>query len=211
MQSNTSSWLSWLSSLKKIGGLLKFLLLLVLLGYLYKTIESKGQSWRDIRDLLATNLNARHGLELVMVVFLTPINWACESRKWQLLAQKIEQISFYAAFKGVLAGLALGFMMPNNVGDAAGRILSLQSEQRLSGVGAALLANGLQFYVSLLFGTWGWGYFLWQQPQVRTWPQYLLFGLLLMTLLFGLWMIFNRKMPKNTWNDFDGFDGLSLM
>ncbi len=193
MQSNTPSRSSRLSSLKKIAWVFKLVLLAAMLAYLYLTILEKGQSLQDVYQLLRKNLSSPHWVELAFVVLLTPINWACESRKWQLLAQKVEHISFAQSLKGVLAGLALGFMMPNNVGDAAGRVLSLQSNQRLTGVGAALLSNGLQFYVSLLFGTLGWAYLIRQQSTLQQWPPLVLLGLLTGTLLFGIWLITKRK------------------
>ncbi len=193
MQSNTPSRFSWWYSLKKIGWVFKLLLLVAMLSYLYITIQEKGQSLQDIYQLFDERLTTGRLVELVFVVLLTPLNWACESRKWQLLAQKIEKISFRQSLKGVLAGLALGFLMPNNVGDAAGRVLSLQSHQRLTGVGAALLSNGLQFYVSLFFGTIGWAFLLMQQPTLQRWPQLTLLILLTMTLGFGMWLIIRRQ------------------
>lgn len=205
MQSNTPSRSSQLSSLKKIAWVFKLVLLAAMLAYLYLTIIEKGQSLQDVFRLLRENLRSPHWIELTTVVLLTPINWACESRKWQLLAQKIETVSFFQSLKGVLAGLALGFMMPNNVGDAAGRVLSLQSNQRLTGVGAALLSNGLQFYVSLLFGTLGWAYLISQQSMLQQWPQLLLLGALMATLGFGIWLITQRKNAEKYLEQFRWF------
>lgn len=193
MQSNTPSWFSRRYSLKKIGWVLKWVLLGAMLSYLYITIQEKGQSIQDIHQLLCERLTFVHWAELGLVILLTPLNWACESKKWQLLAQKIEQISFLQSLKGVLSGLALGFILPNNVGDAAGRVLSLQSAQRLTGVGAALLSNGLQFYVSLFFGTLGWGFFIKHRSDLQHWPQLTLLGMLTIILLFGIWLIISRK------------------
>ena len=191
-QSNSPSWFSRLSSLKKITWVFKWLLFLGMLLYLYVSVEAKGQSLGEVYRLLRFHLQQGHWGILGLALFLTPINWACESRKWQLLAQKIEKISFGQAFQGVLSGLALGFLMPNNVGDAAGRVLSLQSHQRLSGVGAALLSNGLQFFVSLFFGTLGWGFWVYHQATLQQWPQLLLLLVLLMTLVFGVVLMAKR-------------------
>lgn len=167
-----------------------------MLAYLYQSIQTKGQSLWEVYHLLRFHLKQSHWFLIVFVVGLTPVNWACESRKWQLLAQKIENISFGQAFQGVLSGLALGFLMPNNVGDAAGRVLSLQSHQRLSGVGAALLSNGLQFFVSLGFGTLGWGFWLVHQPSLQHWPQALLVVLLVATIVFGLFLMTKREVSE---------------
>lgn len=193
MQSNTPSRYSWIISLKKMAWVFKWGLLVAMLGYLYMTIQQKGQSLEDVYWQLRQNLNREHWVELVIVGLLTPVNWACESRKWQLLAQKVEKINFFESLKGVLAGLALGFLLPNNVGDAAGRVLSLQSHQRLSGVGAALLANGLQFYVSLTFGTLGIGYLIVCLPAFQNSAAWVLLGALVSTIVAGIWLIVKRK------------------
>jgi len=176
-----------------------------MLSYLYLTIREKGQGLQDVLQLLRERLTVKHLTELTFVTLLTPFNWACESRKWQLLAQKIENISFLQSLKGVLSGLALGFIMPNNVGDAAGRVLSLQSHQRLTGVGAALLSNGLQFYVSLFFGTLGWGFFIGQHATLQNWPQLMLLGALIVTLVFGIWLIISRKSAERYLERFKWF------
>ncbi|MCU0340777.1 MAG: UPF0104 family protein [Spirosomaceae bacterium] len=185
--------------------MVKFTLLAAMMWYLYVTLQAKNQSLLDVWTLLQQQISTIHGVELVLVVFLTPLNWAFEARKWQVLAQKIESITFWQSLKGVLAGLALGFFMPNNVGDAAGRVLSLQSRARLTGVGAALLSNGLQFYVSLLFGTLGWGYLLWQQPSLQKAWNWVLLGLLVATLLFGIWLVSKRQNVEKYLEQFGWF------
>jgi Lysylphosphatidylglycerol synthase TM region len=167
-----------------------------MVAYLYATVREKGQGWRDLWQLLQTNLTGEHLLQLTTVVLLTPVNWACESRKWQLLAQKIEKISFTQAFNGVLSGLAMGFIVPNNVGDALGRVMSLQSQQRLSAIGAALLSNGLQFYVSWFFGTIGFIVLVMQHSAMQTGANLTLFILLLTVLFFGIWLIVNRLVAE---------------
>lgn len=176
-----------------------------MLAYLYGTLEAKNQSLRQVWQLLQLKWSLQHLVELAVVVFLTPLNWTFEARKWQVLAQKIEAVTFGQSLKGVLAGLALGFFMPNNVGDAAGRVLSLQSRQRLTGVGAALLSNGLQFYVSLLFGTAGWGYLLWHQPSLQKPLNLLLFVLLLATLCLGGWLLLRRRQVEKYLERFGWF------
>uniref|UniRef100_UPI0035948E15 UPF0104 family protein n=1 Tax=Persicitalea sp. TaxID=3100273 RepID=UPI0035948E15 len=55
-------------------------------------------------------------------------------------------------------GLAVGVAVPAQLGDTVGRITSLRSKLRLRTLGAAIVSNGIQFYVSILGGTicWFW-------------------------------------------------------
>lgn len=163
-----------------------------MLGYLYVTLQNKKQGLGEVLTLLRQNLSLNHLLELTLVALLTPLNWAFEGLKWQTLAQKVSPMSFQKAFGGVLTGLTLGFFLPNNVGDAAGRVWRMQPANRSAGVGAALLSNGLQFYVSLLFGTFAWATLLYQQPTLQLVHNYFLLALLLATLLFGIWILLKR-------------------
>ena len=87
---------------------------------------------------------------------LVPLNWTLESAKWQLLAQKAVRITFAEAFRSTLTGLAVGAAVPAQLGDTLGRITSLRSKSRLRALGAALVSNGIQFYVSILGGAVGW-------------------------------------------------------
>jgi uncharacterized membrane protein YbhN (UPF0104 family) len=177
---------------KKIILVLKWLFLLLMLWYLYVTIEAKGQGFKDVWQLIKHNISMAHIIELCLVAALTPLNWACEALKWRTLAARVEQLSFVDAFKGVLAGLALGFLMPSNIGDAAGRVMSLQSHHKLKAIGAALLANGLQFYVSLVFGALGWLYLINFEPSLQRWYAYSLCFAMITALIFGLWLFKHR-------------------
>ncbi len=87
---------------------------------------------------------------------LVPINWALESAKWQCLAQKAVRITFGEAFRSTLTGLAVGVAVPAQLGDTIGRITSLKAKSRLRTLGAALVSNGIQFYVSIVGGTIAW-------------------------------------------------------
>lgn len=102
------------------------------------------------------------------LLLLTPINWGLEARKWQILLQRIEPTPFWHAYQGVLAGLSLGFALPAQLGDTAGRVLSLRSDARAEAIGASLVSGGMQFYVALVFGTVAWAHYLTMAPERAT-------------------------------------------
>lgn len=189
MQNNSPLAFYRLHWLKKLTWPLKILLFGTIAFYISLTVREKGQGLEDIYRLFEQKLSWEHWLELTAVCCLTPLNWACESRKWQILVKRVQPISFWQAFQGVLAGVALGFALPNNVGDAAGRVLSLKAKQRFRGIGAALLSNALQFYVSLFFGTISWLYFSSKDAQFQSFAIYIFNFLLITSLILGVVLV----------------------
>lgn len=151
---------------EKLFSLFKTLLFVLIVWILYKTFKDKQQNIGDLiveckKALVWKNL--WKGILLILLIFF---NWGFEAKKWQQLALKIEDISFQEAFKSVLMGLSLGFITPANLGDYAGRMWKFQHQKRAESIGAILLGNGIQFYISLLFGTLSFVYFLVTQHQL---------------------------------------------
>lgn len=131
---------------------------------------------------------------MTVLFLLVPLNWALESAKWQRLAQKAVPISFQEAFRSTLTGLAVGVAIPAQLGDTVGRISSLRSKARLRTLGAALISNGIQFYVSILGGAvcWFWRGESLGFSQETTWA---ISGLLLLILAGGFVLgIFRRRL-----------------
>lgn len=119
------------------------------------------------------------------LALLVPFNWGFEAKKWQMLLRRIEPVSFREAYQGVLAGLVLGFALPAQIGDTAGRVLSLRNN-RTAAIGASLVSGGLQFYVALVFGAIAWAWQLNIVPERNTGPG----RWLLLAVLAGLGVIF---------------------
>lgn len=154
-----------------------------LLAYIVHALRQQPANWNLVwQQLKQTNWLGGWALTLLL---LTPLNWALEALKWQILIRRIEAISLAEASQGVLAGLTLGFALPAQLGDTTGRVLSLRSGRRTEGIGASLVSGGMQFFVALLFGTLAWGYQLRYIPVRNTPTGWLLLGLLLTTLALG--------------------------
>ncbi len=124
------------------------------------------------------------------LLLLTPVNWGFEALKWQLLLRRVEPTPFWAAYRGVLAGLSLGFALPAQLGDTAGRVLSLRTGERGAAIGASLVSGGMQFYVALVFGAMAWAHHLAVVPERNTptggFLLLVLAGLSGLGVLFGL-------------------------
>lgn len=91
-------------------------------------------------------------LILALVLIMMLINWSFEALKWKRVIRSIQRLSFAESFKSVLAGLAVGFFVPNRVGEFAGKSLMLEKSKFWK-------ASVLAFYTSFaqLFTTAFWG------------------------------------------------------
>lgn len=187
----------------KVWLLAKWVVTALILSYIYATFQKEQTGVRDIGRVLSAVFTNSHGVSLLVLFLLVPLNWTLESLKWMLLAQKAVKISFPEAFRSTLTGLAVGVALPAQLGDTLGRITSLRSKQRLKTLGAALVSNGIQFYVSVLGGTLSW----WLVGSSLALPTYyeLLIEALLILIVFGglLVGIFRKKLvnwpSKRTW------------
>ncbi len=185
-----NSKISYLTS-KRVLWWIKTLIFLVILYATYLLIRQKGADIETIKQSFERIYSPINILLLLIVLALTPINWAFEAWKWQKLASKIENITFWEAYRGVLVGLAFSTATPMMLGDYAGKILMLKSDKRLQSIGAILLGNGMQLYVSLLFGAISYLFFIsWSKPT----PIFLHLSIvfcLIIALIVGLLLSFN--------------------
>lgn len=131
-------------------------LVFVLLAWsLYKKVYMQpdfSNRWQHIKESI-------HNPLLWLVLLLMLVNWALESRKWQLLAAPLEKISFPTAVKSVLAGCSITMLTPNRIGEYGGRILYMQEQNRLKAISHTILGSMSQLFVTLIMGSVGLFYF----------------------------------------------------
>jgi hypothetical protein len=188
LQSNVFSSVLSRNSGKKIifwAKLAVFALLLVYIGYV---LRQQPFDWTRLRTQIQTVEHPEW--RGICLLALTPINWGLEALKWWILLQRVEKTSFGAAYSGVLAGVSLGFALPAQLGDTAGRVLSLRDGKRGSAIGASLVSGGMQFYVAVVMGTVAWAHHLGLVPDRAStagrWLLVLLGVLSLGGVVFGL-------------------------
>lgn len=176
----------------KVWFIVKLVMLFAILWYVWIRLKDEQANLDSILSQMQQLLHRERFAGLSVVVLLIVVNWSLEAKKWQLLAHRIEQISFVQAIKSVLAGLSLGFLAPAFLGDATAKVLSLQSEQRTKSLGAVVLGGGIQFYVALCFGTIAYFYFLIGVKEVVPLSEWILSILLIISILLGLWLFIKR-------------------
>lgn len=87
-----------------------------------------------------------------LAVLLTIVNWGFEAKKWQLLVKNIKLLSFFQSYQSVLAGLSIGIITPNRVGNFIGRLAWLEKEHHNQATVNTLLGNLAQFISTVIFG-----------------------------------------------------------
>lgn len=106
------------------------------------------QSWNFIKQTLA-----QKGWDIfAFIFFLMFLNWGLEARKWQLLASKVQPISYWSAYKAILTGQAFALNTINRSGDFVGKILYLEEGNRLRAVGLSLIGSMSQILVTFSLG-----------------------------------------------------------
>ncbi|GAB3538222.1 hypothetical protein GCM10027443_32730 [Pontibacter brevis] len=166
----------------------KALVVLLTFYLLYYTIFTAPDTLLTWSSILQHALQSPRRFLVVLAAVLIPVNWGFEAKKWQLLGQKIEHLSFRQAYRAVMVGLTLGFVTPNRLGDYAGRVLALKSEERLRAVGAIFIGRFCQLVATILAGSFGLVYFIFrfylaQYPAVSMSVMVLLLGLNVASLL----------------------------
>lgn len=80
------------------------------------------------------------------------LNWGIEARKWQLLVNKLQPVSFARSFRAIFSGQALAFNTLNRVGESAGRAIYLEEGNRLRGMVLSVVGSISQIIVTLVLG-----------------------------------------------------------
>ncbi len=168
---------------EKLFLVIKWVVFALIFIILFKTLQQKQESIDSLIREFRGIFFQENSYKLIFVILLIFLNWGFEAKKWQILARKIENITFVNAYQSVLIGLTLGFVSPANLGDFAGRLMKLKSKNRSEGIGSILLGNGIQFYVSILFGVIA--YTIIFAKNISIFDQ-IIFCLLIFTLIFGI-------------------------
>ncbi|MBX2888589.1 MAG: flippase-like domain-containing protein [Ferruginibacter sp.] len=90
-----------------------------------------------------------------VVVGMMLLNYGLEARKWQLQVAPLEKLSFFRAFKSVMAGCSITLMVPNRMGEYGGRILFVSEGNRARAVSLTVLGSIAQLIITLLMGVVG--------------------------------------------------------
>lgn len=129
---------------------LKLLLFLILCYNLYSKFAN--EDFEQMLRLFREQFSWSKIHFLFFAIALTFFNWAFESLKFYLCVQKLERISFWKAYRGILYGNAMNLILPMSIGELTGRPLVLKEENRVSGSGVAYYVSIVQKVASPMMG-----------------------------------------------------------
>ena len=164
--------------------LLKLFIFIIALGYIVYQLKNKDALIEDIYYHILPYVS----FLLYLSLFLVPVNWSVESWKWSFLASKVEKLSFIKAVEGTLTGVTLGMVTPFSLGEYLGRVLQANSAARTRLVGAVFFNKVIQFFVTILFGSFAIVYFLKNGIHYSYWS-YCCIGLIVINGVF-LFLLF---------------------
>ena len=128
---------------------------IAVLAYAY--IAYKVATSPDIGELPSyfANISTTRGIILTIILLLMPINWLLETWKWRNLIRSEQNIGFGRCLKAVMAGVTVGTLTPNRVGEFAGRVLFVEKENRTKASYLTIFGDTAQFCTTLIFGIIG--------------------------------------------------------
>lgn len=109
------------------------------------------QSWHTILATLQSSSQWR----IYAVCLLMFLNLGFEAKKWQVLMQAIQPLSFWRSLRAVFSGQALASSTPNRVGEYVGRIVYLNDGNRLRALSLSAVGSFGQIIVTFIMGLVG--------------------------------------------------------
>lgn len=124
------------------------------------------------------------------VVLLIPANLILETLKWKFLITKLENVSFFNAFKAVLTGISVSMFMPNRTGDYFGRVFILRKADRFQAILSTMLGSMAQLITTLLFGFISIAFLVPQYVNLVDLNLWLYVGLLILLFITAFTIVF---------------------
>lgn len=129
---------------------------------LYKQIKEQPHLQESINLIKQAPFGAQ-AWKFWIVILLVFVNWGFESKKWQVLLQTIQPVSFFTAYKSVLSGITLSLNMPNRIGEYGGRILYVNEGKRIKAISLSIAGSISQLIITLVIGCGGLIYLIFFQ------------------------------------------------
>ncbi len=174
-----------------IGLLIKVLIAIVALWFIYREVQLKDQV-TDLGGGISFLLKPAQLLVFVGLIALMMLNWLLEAYKWRLLISHIEKITFWKSLKAIFSGITIAIFTPNRVGEYGGRIFHLQKADRIDAALLTIVGSYAQLVVTLVTGILATIFFLPKYIGLGpvTLIQYNLIGILMVGLCLILVILF---------------------
>ena len=109
-------------------------------------------AWNGREDMRAVVMMKWSWCWLALAVALSPVNWALEAWRWQVLCGGLERQRFCQSMRGVLAGYAGRVFTPFGLGEYPSRALCLSEGKRTMGMGLVVAGSYAQTVIMVAAG-----------------------------------------------------------
>lgn len=170
---------------------LKALIAAASVYFIYIKVISRPDFEQMVADIKNTVSRPEHLSTLALVLVLMLVNWLLETAKWKLLLLKFYPASWMSCFRAVMSGVTVSIFTPNRTGEFAGRVLHLESGNRIKGALAAIIGSMNQLMITILAGglaiLFSLDKLIPDEPEIR-----IVLGALLVAGLSGLIIVYFR-------------------
>ncbi|PJA08504.1 MAG: hypothetical protein COX70_03500 [Flavobacteriales bacterium CG_4_10_14_0_2_um_filter_32_8] len=90
-----------------------------------------------------------------IVIIMMVLNWGLEAFKWRYSIRKVQEISFFKAFRITITGITLGLITPNRIGEIPSRALLLNRQLFKELTLKTIVSSFSQVLITLLLGVIG--------------------------------------------------------
>lgn len=139
-------------AIKILSFIVKLAIVICALWFLYAEIF-KNEDLDKIRSYYSRlSYSQFTSLGLLLSLLLMPINWFLETKKWQYLVSKIENVSTTNAIKAILSGITISAIMPNRTGEFLGRIAYIERADRIKAALITIIGSLSQLTITIFWG-----------------------------------------------------------
>ncbi len=122
-----------------------------------------NQKFRDNFSAILHGEVPINGVWLIPIFLLLFLNWALETKKWQVLIRSFAEPTFLLSYKAILTGVFVSFFTPNRVGEFAGRVIYLK-EKKVEASLLTMAGSLAQNVCTYLFGSLAALFFFAEEP-----------------------------------------------
>ncbi len=145
--------------IKYLSTAIKILVVLLSFAFIYNHVIVEWSEKESLNPLDDISLSPFLFSAVVLLLFF---NWGFEALKWKFLASKVERISYWESYKGVLSGVTISIFAPFKMGEYIGRSLHLNPDNRISASVLSVYGSMVQLFITVLLGGLSLIYFLWK-------------------------------------------------
>ena len=141
-----------------------------------------------------TQITEGHVGWLILAVVLLPLTYQIEIWKWELAITRIVRPTRIQIIKSILAGTALSFWTPGQIGDYGGRLLFINTKKKWEVALATGVGNIAQQVAIVTLGGLGVGYYLFAHSEITGYAFWIIISLYLAVMTFNWLIFFNVEM-----------------